>query len=77
MILLKQPYHFLNSLPAVLDLFYGPVGSVFSFLVQDKVSLVSSRLFVLLLPASLLRDLADITKLLVSEQQVDQIQQLL
>lgn len=29
MILLKQPYHFLNSLPAILDLFYGPVGSVF------------------------------------------------
>lgn len=49
----------------------------FSFLVQANVSLVSSRLFVLLLPASLLSDLADITKLLVSEQQVDQIEQLL
>lgn len=46
-------------------------------LVQDKVSLISSRLFVLLLPASLLSDLADIAKLLVSDQQVDQIEQLL
>eukprot|EP00066_Takifugu_rubripes_P017315 XP_011606581.1 PREDICTED: serine-protein kinase ATM [Takifugu rubripes] len=33
---------------------------------KDKVFLVSSRLFVLLLPASLLSDLADITKLLSS-----------
>lgn len=43
---------------------------VLFFFLQDKVSLISSRLFVMSLPASLLAALAEITKLLVSELRV-------
>lgn len=41
--------------------------------VQDRVSLVSSRLWLMLLPSSLLRELADISKLLVSGLQVEEL----
>lgn len=43
---------------------------VLSFLVQDRVSLVSSRLWVMMLPASLLSELAEISKLLVSRLRI-------
>lgn len=38
---------------------------------QDRVSLVSSRLWMMLLPSSLLGELADISKLLVSRLQIE------
>lgn len=40
---------------------------------QDRVSLVSSRLWLMLLPSSLLRELADISKLLVSGLQMAEL----
>lgn len=42
-----------------------------SFLVQDRVSLLSSRLWAMVLPSSLLSELAEISKLLVSRLQVE------
>lgn len=44
-----------------------------SFLVQDRVSPVSSRLWLMMLPAGLLSELAEISKLLVSRLQGGQL----
>lgn len=43
------------------------------FRVQDRVSPVSSRLWLMLLPSGLLSDLADISKLLVSRLQIEKL----
>lgn len=45
-------------------------SSILLFVPQDDISSISSRLFIMVLPASLISELAEISKLLVSGMQM-------